>query len=349
MAAGWGLVELFAGGRVTFGSSPLYQELCSVVAKDEFLLELAAKCRPGQRPSNMLFAAVHFLVRQDPSAELVQWYASVVGTVRDPADVGPVFSEFCRVHEKSIMRLLQSRLVQTNVVKRAAALRYGLSRIGDRIEGPVALVEVGCSAGALLSEDAYRYRSGGQEWGMPGSPVIIDFEWRSELGLTNLDRTPIIGPRIGIDLYAIDPADPADRAWMLALVWPENLHEARLLETAPDVVAADPPRRLIGDAQQVIDDAISELPEGMPVVIFHAATRAHVPIADRAGFDAAINRVGDHRDLFHLGLEGSAEEWFRPYRGSFLLRVEERGPGLEHSDHDLAIVEQHGEWIKPLP
>jgi hypothetical protein len=53
--------------------------------------------------------------------------------------------------------------------------------------------------------------------------------------------------------------------------------------------------------------AASKLPAGIPVVILHAATRAHVPLADRAGCDAAIDRVGETRHLFHLSLEGSRE------------------------------------------
>ncbi|MBO0813478.1 MAG: DUF2332 domain-containing protein, partial [Microlunatus sp.] len=275
---------------------------------------------------------------------------SVVGpdAVRDPAGVGPVFVEFCRGHAEQITRLLRSRLVQTNVVKRAAAVRLGLTRIACQIAGPVALVEVGCSAGALLGQDGYRYRAGRQEWGPHDSPVMIDFEWRSDGPLPDLDEMPAIGARVGIDLYAIDPADSEDQEWMRALVWPENQDEADLLETALQVVAADPPRRLNGDAQQCIGPAISQLPSGMPVVVFHAATRAHVPPTDRPAFDAAIDRIGDNRDLFHLSLEGCAEEWFQQHRGSFLLRLEATGPGRRPNRKDLAIVEQHGEWIQPL-
>lgn len=350
MGNGLNLRQLFANGGVTFASSPLYQELCSVVADNEFLLGLAAKCRPGQRPPNLLFAAVHLLVKEEPFDELAWWYASIVGPelVRDPSKVGPVFVDFCRVHEAQLTKVLESRLVQTNVVKRAAALRIGLARIACQIAGPVALVEVGCSAGALLSQHGFRYRADGQEWGRPDSPVKIDFEWRSDLPIPDLDKVPAIGRRIGIDLYAIDPADPDDRKWMQALVWPENQHEADLLNAALQVVADDPPRRLIGDASRCVEPAIRELSADLPVVIFHAATRAHVPPADRPGYDAAITRISETRDLFHLSLEGSAEEWFYPFRGSFLLQLEEAGPSRPANRQDLAIVEQHGEWILPL-
>jgi len=299
----------------------------------------------------MLFAAIHSLVKQEPSVELAHWYASVVGleAVRDPTRVAPAFVDFCQVHEEEITNLLRTRLVQTNVVKRAAALRFGLSRIALQTRGPVALVELGCSAGALLSQDRYRYRAGRRERGSLDSLVTIDFEWRSGMPLPDLDLVPSVGRRVGIDLYAIDPADPEDRAWMHALVWPENLQEAHLLDLALQVVAADPPWRLDGDARNLVDAAINELPVGMPVVIFHAATRAHVASADRAAFDAAIDRVGETRDLFHLSLEGTAEECFaRQYRGSFLLRLEVSAPGRLPKREDLAIVDQHGEWIRPL-
>ena len=60
-----------------FAACPLYRALCLVVADDERLLEIATHRRPGQQPANLLFAAVHFLLLDDPTDELARWYPSI--------------------------------------------------------------------------------------------------------------------------------------------------------------------------------------------------------------------------------------------------------------------------------
>ncbi|QDP98216.1 DUF2332 family protein [Microlunatus elymi] len=227
-----------------------------------------------------------------------------------------------------------------------SAARADQRRRPDRRAGRVG--RVGCSAGLLLAHDGYRYSVAGATWGANESPVHIDFEWRSTHRVPDLDLTPELRVAVGIDLNPIDPGDPDDRAWMQALVWPENLHEAALLDAALSVLATDPPRRVVGDARRLIAPVVRDLPPELSVVIFHAATRAHVPPEDRPEFDDAINQMGASHTLFHLSLEGSADPRFRRHRGSFLLTLEERRPGEPVITSHLALVDQHGEWIRPL-
>src|SRR5207249_7810975 len=90
--------------------------------------------------------------------ELGSFYASVAGAaVRDADGVEPVFQAFCAEQRDALVGLVTTRLVQTNVVKRAAALRLGLALVAEAYDGPVTLLEVGCSAGLLLAFDRYRY------------------------------------------------------------------------------------------------------------------------------------------------------------------------------------------------
>ncbi len=341
--------EVFRQSAPYFAGSPLYQHLCPAIADDEFLLDLAARSRSGHQPPNMLFAAVHLSVRRHPDSELAQWYASVVGpaAARDPADAPPVFAGYCRDHRAELTDTIRTRLVQTNVVKRAAALRVGLAAVAARTALPVAYVEVGCSAGVLLRHDSFGYSAAGNRWGRPDSTVRIGFDWRAAEP-PDLDTLPVITSAVGVDLHPADPGDLADRAWLEALVWPENRHEEDLLQAALALVIADPPARITGDVRDVLPGLVQSLPAGEPLVVFHSATRAHVSAADRPAFDAAITEVGRTRPLYRLSLESPTQPRFRDFSACYLLLLEQFDPSGERGTEALAIVEPHGEWILPL-
>jgi hypothetical protein len=148
---------------------------------------------------------------------------------------------------------------------------------------------------------------------------------------------PVLADRVGIDLDPIDATDPDARLWLRALVWPENTAQAALQDAALRVVAGDPPRTVAGDAVAVLPQVIAEVSDGTPVVVFHSATRMHVPADRREAFDAAIADVARRHALFHLSFEyhSGAEE---PVFGLELRR--DGGPARL-----LAVGHGHGEWL----
>ena len=216
------LAELFADSPRQFATSPLYSRLGRVVAADSRLLAIAGEARTGQLPQNMLFGAVHYLLLGDADDPLAAWYASLGGTATgDPA---AAFTAFCLRRRDEIVALVRRRLVQTNVVKRSAALCVGMAEVASLVAGPVTLVEIGCSAGVHLRFDAYRYDVGGRTWGEASSRVVVSTVWRDGAppGPVLQGRLPAIRDRVGIDLNPIDVTDPVERRWLRALIWPEN-------------------------------------------------------------------------------------------------------------------------------
>ena len=344
------LARRFSFGAAEFTTSPLYQQLCATIAADRDLLAIAAACRAGQQPPNLFLAAVHFLLLGGAPHELAAYYPSVVGArARGPQDAGPVFRAFCLQHRDALVALVARRLVQTNVVKRAAALRLGLSVVAQRYVGPVGLLEVGCSAGVHLRFDRYQYDLGGHIAGVPGATVRIASAWRGTVPPPDLNRLPCIADRVGVDLQPVDPADPVERRWLRALVWPENAHEADLLDRALAVVAADPPRVLAGDAVEILPALAREFPTAQALVVFHAATRAHVPEPRREAFDEAIAALGRDRPLFWLSLEGPLLPDVRvPPRVPLHVLGLRTITGDQCTTEHLALVEGHADWIAPL-
>jgi hypothetical protein len=317
-----------------FVSSPLYRALGRTVAATPALLCLAARGRPGQYPTFLFFGAVHAVLLAGAKHELAQYFPSIVGDAAHPPDAaGPALVDFCTQFEPELAALIERRLVQTNVVKRALALRIGMAAIARRTAAPVHLIEIGASAGLLLRFDRYGYRVSGQQFGDPRSRVQIASEWRGSTPVPDLDLLPPLASVSGVDLNPLDARDPDDRHWLEALVWPENRHEAALLHYALDVVATDPPPIHPGDAIEVCPTLAAALPPGEPRVIFHAVTRLHVPAERLDAFDAAIGSFGQNGPLYWLSFEGQGE-------------LDLRDPsGL--TTH-LARVEGHLEWVEPL-
>ncbi len=111
--------------------SPLYQELSFGVLADPEMLGLAARCSPSQMPPNLLFAAVHYLLLRGAQHPLRDFYPDVVVNEKEPRqpskDTYALFREFVWEHASTVIELLETRLVQTNVVRRTTCLLLDVS------------------------------------------------------------------------------------------------------------------------------------------------------------------------------------------------------------------------------
>jgi hypothetical protein len=337
------LAEHFAKGELIFTTSPLYRSLCRTVARDRPLLELLAQRRAGQQASYLFFGAVHYLLLAGAAHPLAAYYLFRPGpAAADPAGAGPALLDFCRAYRDELAELIRTRLVQTNVVKRSAGLRIALWAVGQRCARPVHLVEVGASAGIHLHVDRYRYVVGGRAFGRPDAAVTIETQWRGPGSPPDLDHVAVIASRTGVDLHPVQVTDPDQRLWLRALIWPENRHEADLLTAALDSVAADPPAILAGDAIDVCPGLGRSLPAGEPRVVFHAATRMHVPEARRAAFDQAIDSIAEGGPLYHVWQEPRSAPHHSLAGGTGEM-LAMHGPG-ENRAVALARVDGHLEW-----
>ncbi|MBL6278248.1 DUF2332 domain-containing protein [Micromonospora fiedleri] len=364
---GAGTAEVFRAAR-GFDSSPLYRHLLAVVADEPALVELAARTRPGQQPTFALFGAVHQLLLDGVTDPLAAYYPSVVGARARPvdADTGRAFTRFCLAHADRIAAILATRLVQTNHVQRSLVTRLGLALLRSATAAPVCVVEVGCSAGLNLRADRYAFSVGdrtfsvgdstvgvgdraddpaaGGRWSpRGGSRVHIRVDVSDGRLLPDLDRLPVVADVVGVDLDPPDLTDPEDRAWLRALVWPENAHQAALLAEAMRVVADDPPRVLRGDVANIGAEVAASLPAGLPRLVVHTATRIHVPVDRRPAFDAGVAAFGADGPMLHLALEDD----------QLIAPSGRAGYGLTATDaagsRRIAVADGHLAWLEPLP
>jgi Uncharacterized protein conserved in bacteria len=330
-----------------FERSPLYTRLGPVVAGDDFLLELAAMSRVGQQPTFLFFGAVHYLLLSGADHELKRFYASVVGDAVLPSEgAAAPFVSFCHAYRDELAALLEERLVQTNAVPRSLALWLGAVVIHRFTDAPIHLVDVGASAGIHLRFNQFGYTLGGSRFGDANSSVQLEAEWQSDAPVPVLDAIPSIASATGVDLHPVDASSVEQRRWLEALVWPDNRPEAELLEAALRVIASDLPDIRAGDAIDVCPQLAAELPPDEPRVVFHSATRMHIPAQRRAAFDGAIRSLGENAPLYVLTLERPPDPDPRPQParpGAAVYLCTPSGQEVL-----VAVVGTRVEWVEPV-
>ena len=152
--------------------------------------------------------------------------------------------------------VMVDRSTQTNEAARTATFLPILAQM----PGPVALIEVGCSAGLCLYPDRYGIDYDG------AGPLVADSLVRIDVATTGPvpmpERLSEVVARIGIDLNPLDVANPDARTWLEALVWPEHSERLARLRAAMKLVAQDPPTLLAGDLVDALGEALGLVPAG---------------------------------------------------------------------------------------
>lgn len=263
------------GRQWAHGTSPLFEDWATGIARDpEFVGRIASLPRALQQP-NLLFASARWI-----GAPLVPFVQ-----VRD----------WLLAHWTDIVATGSTRSTQTNEVGRCATWLPPLSRI----DGPIALLEVGTAAGLCLYPDRYSVDyaapSGMRRWDPATGPSSVELACQLDDEASVPTRMPEIVWRRGIDLNPIDVGDPAAIDWLATLVWPGPDHDARVtrLRAAAALVSAEPPEIVRGDLLETVTDAASAAPADATVVIFHSAVLLYLDAEGRQRFAQIMAGLGD--------------------------------------------------------
>ena len=243
------------------GRSPLYDKMAQWVAGSEASQRFLLNLPQDRRQPNLLFAAMRM--------------------VHGLPESGEAFDDALYDAGDAIAHVMRTRTTQTNEPGRCATLMPLL----DEIDGPIALIEVGASAGLCLLPDYYGY-----DWGharlMPDkdkvSGTVPVFPCATSEATPLPETYPDIVWREGLDLNPLDVTNDDDTQWLELLVWPE--HKARLasLRLAIDVARQHKPLVRQGDLRDDLVALIEEAPKDATLVVFHTAVLSYVtPEVDR--------------------------------------------------------------------
>jgi hypothetical protein len=298
------------------GVSPTSERLCLAVAEDAEVVALLDTLPPVKRQPNLLLGAARILDA--------------------PLDDEATFRAWVIANWPGLSREMLARRTQTNEPGRLATLLPALAQLPE----PLALVEVGASAGLCLFPNRYGYR-----YETDAGTVVIgaqpEFPCRVTGPAPLPGAVPQVAWRAGLDLHPLDVTSATDVRWLQALVWPEQTERAARLGAAVDTVRADPPRIVTGDLRSDLDALFAEMPEDATVVVFHTAVLAYVTAADRARF-ADHMRAGIDAGRWHwVSNEGpgvfSHTEHLQRDRAGFVLSLDLR---------PLGYAGPHGSWLE---
>jgi hypothetical protein len=312
--------------REAHGSSALYEEWALGIAGDATLLRAIDTLPAPRRQPALLFAVSRLLGA--PELGFAAWRAWVL-------------EHWPAMHDQLLVRL-----TQTNEPLRCAALLPVLAAI----PGPIALLEVGASAGLCLYPDRYSYRyDGGEPLHPVTGPSSVLLECTTSGGTPVPAAMPTIVWRAGIDLAPLDVADAADVRWLESLVWPEQTERLERIRSAVAIARADPPLLVAGDVTDALPTLAARAPRGATVVVVSSGVLVYVARPARERFEATVGAL-DARwlSLEAAGLFPSVVAGIECATGIGGNRLAGRF-ALALDGEALAFVAPHGQRIDWLP
>lgn len=308
--------------REARGTSPTYEEWAAGVSADPQVTALLDTLPPGKRQPNLVFAAA-------------RWHGASGG-----------YDDLRRTlltRWDDVAATIRARATQTNEAGRCATLLPFLAQLPQ----PLALLEVGASAGLCLLPDRYSYRyddaHGGSRALDPAdgpSPVVLPCTLGP--GLAAPERLPEVVWRAGVDLSPVDVTDDDACAWLETLVWPEHDDRRARLRAALAVARLDPPRVVGGDLLDVLPALASQAPRDATLVVLHSAVLAYLTPQARESFVELVGTLPGH----WLGNEGAR---VLPTTADLVSDRVDRGFVVSLDGTPRAYADPHGRSLSPLP
>ena len=303
----------FARGEAR-GRSPVYEGWASGIADDPELLARIDELPETLRQPSLVFAV-----------------ARLFGAVE--GDFGG-FRSWLVDNWPRVRAGVAVRLNQTNEPGRCASLMPALAAL----TGPLALLEVGASAGLCLYPDRYSYCYDDRPVIDPEdgqSPVLLRCQTNGAVPLP--ERLPEVVWRAGIDLAPLDVDDAGDRLWLETLAWPEEHARRERIRSAIGIARADPPLLVRGNATDALPGLAAQAPSGVTLVVITSGVLVYLPFLERQRFIAEVRALGVHwLSLEGIGVLPRVREALPADVGGFVLALDE---------HPLAFTGPHGQSL----
>ena len=232
--------------------------------------------------------ALHRLVLDGIAPEaLVAAYAALTPPTRE--QLAPAIGQ-----PELLWRDYLAHAPQTNEIGRSALLLGGYAVIAARTGLPLALREIGASAGLNLLWDRYAHRLGARRlaWGDMASGVAIDCDWRGTP--PELPAQIAVESRAGCDRAPIDLRSAGAGQRLLSYVWPDQPQRLARLRAALAVAAQAPLALDRADAADWAEARFAAPRPGACRVLVHSIVWPYLAAATQQRLRACITAAGEH-------------------------------------------------------
>ncbi|MEL6785054.1 MAG: DUF2332 family protein [Pseudomonadota bacterium] len=278
-----------------------------------------------------LCAGLHSLVLTGVDDELVAAYPPHAGEVPP----WPVIHRAVVKHDAFLMDWMTSP-PQTNEVQRSNAIWPALQTIAEQTGLPLALWEIGASAGLNLQLDRFSFRHANKASGDQDSAVKLAPRWSGDAP----DGAPLIVEKAGCDLNPLNPANSDHRLRLLSYVWAGQNDRVARTAAAIDLAQQNPVHLEQMDAVSWLRKKLLNRPTNACTVIYTTIAWQYLPDEDQKAAKALIAASGEaadtHNPLAIVHMEGDGQS----PGASLTLRL-----WPQSVDCELARVDFHGRWV----
>jgi len=232
-----------------------------------------------------LCGALNFLVRQGQAPVLQPLWPDKHAdrdTLRD------ALCQTLETHKPFVQNFLQHH-VQTNETGRSAILLPGMIEIARATGKPLALLEIGASAGLNLIWDQFSYSLGETPWGDSASPVQLHLAWDGPK--PDLSLRPDVLSRAGCDISPLDIYDDDMLARARAYIWPDMPDRLDRFDAAVAMAKAASVKVDQASAEDWVAQKLDSRPQGAVTVLYHSIMWQYMP---QAAKDQIARLMTDH-------------------------------------------------------
>ncbi len=311
--------------REAAARSPIYAGWSAAIADDDELLALIDTLPVADRQPVLVLTAARF-TGLSPRGDVRTWLEG---------------------EWDEVAAVARARATQTNDPRRTGPLVAAL----QGVDGPIALLEVGASAGLGLFADRYSHVFTGPDGESRLDPIDgpAELELSCALGedVPLPRRMPDIVWRAGLDRSPLRLDRVDDERWLRTLIWPEERARAAQLDAAIGIAREHPPHLVAGDAVDGVAALAAHAPADATLIVWSPVVLVSLPPAERERFAATVGALPGH----WLSLDGRRVLHDGGERADQALPGADDDVVLTVDGHPLAIVSPHGErierWVSP--
>jgi hypothetical protein len=235
-----------------------------------------------------LAGALHGLVRSGQAPDLAKLYPP--HDLPAPDQLMAAALDAIQAFDAKIMAWLEFA-PQTNEVARSAALFPGMMQVAEQTGLPLALYEVGASAGLNMNMGRYGYHLGRQDFGVSDSAVMLTPDWN---GAAPDGGEPVIHSRQGCDRNPMDVSDPDQFERLISYVWPDQFDRLVRIEAACEIAQKYPLQIDKMDAADWVEEMFSAPAEkGVVRVLYHSIAFQYFPDDSKNRITKCMTLAGD--------------------------------------------------------